>query len=553
MDNKDDQNVDEEIKEKIMRIKKKMSDISHDEPSYPQEESDPGTGFEDTGGHNGGESEDVSASQIPYKGRYEADSQDEGTTGNDDVSGDLVSHSAPYKGRYEADQPDDRYYTEDAGEEYDDYGMEAEEVTGEKKNFSVKDIAVKSVSVVLSLAVIFLMVLNMPIIAYEGKDKTKGQLSVINFIKQMKPLRYKEGELSSDEGSDLDVDNNVVKPDFSDGLDLEQKVEGQYSVLLMGFDEGNGNSDVNWVFQFDIGAAKLNVLQIPRDTFVPEYTNSFTGKFNSVYTLGDTSKTPIQRVVDAVQDNFGIPIDAYVTTECGDIVSMVDLIGGIPITLDEKIVYEPGKIIPAGDVVLTGEQAEWFVRYRRTFNEGDIGRVKNQRKFLAAAMQKMLSIVEDDGLIKLYGYIKEIYDNEYIYTNLSLEGIKMLAAFASTLSMDNVQVNMVPGEGAWYSPDGHDSQSVWSVHKQAMVDMINKYFRPYQNDFTAEDSAITELVTNYLNNSYNDTVDTLDELQQGVEPGLNKLEEPSTESTTDRTSGTDTAATSEDYYYEEEY
>ena len=66
----------------------------------------------------------------------------------------------------------------------------------------------------------------------------------------------------------------------------------------------------------------------------------------------------------------------------------------VSITLDDELMYEGDKIIPAGYNVLTGEQAEWFVRYRRTFSdEGDIGRVKHQRKFLAAAMSKMLNIV----------------------------------------------------------------------------------------------------------------------------------------------------------------
>ena len=120
-----------------------------------------------------------------------------------------------------------------------------------------------------------------------------------------------------------------------------------------------------------------------RDTSVPSYTSNVTGKFNSVYENGNPEKSNIQRVVDTIQDNFGIPVDAYVTTHCYDIVDMVDLIGGIPITLDEQITYEADKIIPAGDTILNGQQAEWFVRYRHGFSEGDIGRVKIHGKFLS--------------------------------------------------------------------------------------------------------------------------------------------------------------------------
>jgi LCP family protein required for cell wall assembly len=260
----------------------------------------------------------------------------------------------------------------------------------------------------------------------------------------------------------------------------------------------------------------MNVLQIPRDSFMPYYTSSFTGKFNSIYNSGDGEVSPIQRVVNAVQDNFGIPIDAYVTTNCYDIVSIVDLIGGIPMTLEEEMMYEGDKIIPAGYNVLTGEQAEWFVRYRRTFKgEGDIARMKNQRKFLAAAMKKMLNIVEDEGKTKFYGYLKKIYDNRYILTDMSLEEISMLADFGSTLDLEQVQVHLVPGEGAWYYPEGHDKQSVWSVHKQETLDLINANFRPYQIALTPERSAIVELVTDHLTDFNDNSSDNLEDIDNG--------------------------------------
>lgn len=442
-------------------------------------------------------------SQEEYHGRYEAEepSQQE------------------YHGRYEAqgsvqeDNSDTDYNSDGYSEEYDeDNAYEAE---SKEKSSSAKDIIVKIASIVLSFALIIVLILNMPIIAYSKTGKPIENVSIITFLKRWQPLVQKEGELEQTT-MPLNVDSEIVHEEFTDGLDLPQNIEGQYSVLFLGFDEEESNTDVCWVFQFDIAAAKINVLQIPRDTFVPSYTSAYTGKFNSVYAFGDQSVTPIQRVVNAVQDNFGIPIDAYVTTACFDIVDMVDLVGGIPVNLESQITYEPGKIIPAGKSTLTGQQAEWFVRYRHGFSEGDIGRVKNQRIFLAAAMEKLLNIYEEDGKMKFYGYLKEIYENEYILTDMSLENISMLADFASTVSMENVQVNMVPGEGADYYPPGHtQAQSVWSVHKQATIDMLNQYYRPYQHDMILEESALAELITDYLTTHNDNTSNTLEEIQGG--------------------------------------
>lgn len=393
-----------------------------------------------------------------------------------------------------------------------------------KKAVSKKDLFVKIGSISMTLVLMLVLILNVPIINFKEKGKENERVSIITFIKRQKPLNYIEGDLLPNNGENLNINNNIVTPDFSDGLNLPQIIEGQYTILFHGFDEKTLNTDVNWVFQFDIAHKQLNVLQIPRDSLMIDYTDDATGKFNSIYARGDQDLTPIQRTVNAVQDNFGIPIDAYVTTHCYDIVDIVDLVGGIPIELDEQIIYEPGKIIPAGKNVLDGQKAEWFVRFRHGFAEGDIGRVKNQRKFLAAAMKKMMNIIEDDGRIKFYGYLKTIYEKELIATNLSLENISMLADLASTIDMENVYVTMVPGEGADYpAPDGK-TYSIWSIHKQATLDILNEHFRPYQNDLTPEYSAIKEFVKdgNYLTHSYDNTGDNLDEIDAGAKPGVNK-------------------------------
>lgn len=413
------------------------------------------------------------------------------------------------------------YYDDENGFDapYSDKGCTA------VKKFSKKDLFVKIGAILISLILIILLVLNMPIIAYSKTGEPVENVSIITFFKRWQPLKNIEGELAPHSGENLNLNTELVTPDFSDGLDLPQIIEGQYTVLFLGFDEKTTNTDVNWIFQFDIAKAELNVLQIPRDSFMPGYTDNITGKFNSIYGSGDKDLIPIQRTVNAVQDNFGIPIDAYVTTHCYDIVDIVDLVGGIPITLDESIVYEADKIIPAGSSVLSGQQAEWFVRFRHGFAEGDIGRVKNQRKFLAAAMTRMMNIIEDEGRMKFYSYLKEIYENEYIATNLSIENITMIADLASTIPMDKVNVTMVPGEGEYYNaPDGK-AYSVWSIHKQATLDILNESFRPYQNDLTPEYSAIIELTSDYSYNSYDNTGDNLQDIQNGAKPGENKPKE----------------------------
>lgn len=388
-----------------------------------------------------------------------------------------------------------------------------------KRKNSVRDWIVIVVSVLISVVLILLMVLNAPIIAYEktdGNTVTTQQISVVKYWKLWQPLVEQEGTLLKQEpdASALNLKSDLDS-DMNDGLDLEQIIEGQYTILFLGMDESGELSDVDWLFQLDLIAGTMNILQIPRDSYMPDYASDATAKFNSIYHSGkETGVTPIQRVVNAVEDNFCVYVDCYVKLNCDDIAKIVDSIGGIPITLPEEIIYEADKILPAGEQILDGQQSEWFVRFRHGYTEGDIGRVKAQRIFLAAAMEKMLNMTQTE----LMDAMQEIYKNQWIATDLSLEQISMVADFASErLTMDSVNVFMVPGEGAVYYPGDGTEQSVYSIHKSATVDLLNAYFRPYQNQIYPEESAIVELVPEgeYLASNYDDTQENLSDIHEG--------------------------------------
>ena len=389
------------------------------------------------------------------------------------------------------------------------------------KKKSRKDTIIKLTSILLSIAAIVTLFLNMPILWYKKSGQPDERVSIMTYFKRWQPTVDIEGELEKPQ-MNLNVDTDIVHDDFTDGLDLPQLVEGQYTVLFLGFDEDLELTDVIWICQFDIAGGKLNILQVPRDCAVPNYTGNETTKINSVYTYGDPSVSKIQRIVNCVQDDFGIPIDAYVTTACFDIVDIVDLIGGIPMHLDNEIIYEADKIIPKGDVVLDGKQAEWFVRFRHEWLQGDIGRVQNQRRFMQAAMKKLLAIVKDEGKLKLYSYLNTIYKNKWIATNMSVEDLSKLADLGSTLTMENVSVDMVPGEGAdyYYGPGPDDKYSIYSIHKRATIDKLNEKFRPYQRPMLISESNILEFVEeyDYQYELYDDTGMTFEELEKATEP-----------------------------------
>ncbi|MBQ5335872.1 MAG: LCP family protein [Oscillospiraceae bacterium] len=327
---------------------------------------------------------------------------------------------------------------------------------------------------------ILLLLITLAVLFFAGKGMIKSVVS------DSQPFK-------SEEAGELDADSNtyMLKPmepeQMFDGLDLYQYIEGQYTVLCLGMDEEGLNTDIMMLAQFDLNAAKINILQIPRDCYVgPDYTKAEHGKINSVYSDGVCEgSTPVAKVANCLKDLFGIPIDAYIGIKCTDVPPVVDAIGGIPINVPYDIIYEADKIIYKGEQVLDGQHSEWFVRFRHDYLEGDIARIRAQRIFLAAGMQKVKNL----GTLKVLSIYPTL--KQYLMSDLDISEIGILCDFAQTVPMENVTVRMVPGEDL--SPGDINNYSGYSIHEQETVDMLNEYFRPYQEEMTAEQLNITEV------------------------------------------------------------
>lgn len=285
--------------------------------------------------------------------------------------------------------------------------------------------------------------------------------------------------------------------------------QNQMNVLMVGYDENRSNTDVIIVASIDKAKGTLSMLQIPRDTFVDVGT---TGKINGVSAVGDKNLSPINRLIKVINQDFKLPIDYYMTVDLEGFKDIVDEIGGIPIDIPQRIEYDAASVLEKGPTVLNGRQAEWFVRYRRGYTEGDIGRAKMQRVFLAAAMQHCKNL----GTTKIIGVLDELL--QYCESDMTIAEIKEFIAWGMNIEMEDMRIFMVPGEAASYksSFDGRN-YSVWSVHLESTAKMLNEYFRPYQKDVSSIDLPLIELANTI--DVYEDTDDSFSELISGVRPG----------------------------------
>lgn len=241
--------------------------------------------------------------------------------------------------------------------------------------------------------------------------------------------------------------------------------DGFVNILCMGFDEEETLTDVMMLVSLNKATNQVSILQIPRDTYVEV---GATGKMNQVYSqAGDEAS--IQNVVKVINEKFYLSVDHYVTIGCDDIVEIVDKIGGIPIDVPERIIYAADKIIEPGEQVLDGEQAEWFVRYRKAYAMGDLGRAHTQRIFLAACMKK----AKDLGLSQVVSLIPSVYTN--VSTDMSVGQMSDMAKLFINVDLANCNMYMLPGEAV--DPGVINDQYLYLMHKQEIADMLNLHFR----------------------------------------------------------------------------
>ena len=200
------------------------------------------------------------------------------------------------------------------------------------------------------------------------------------------------------------------------------------TVMIMGVDEREddvGRSDTLMIATLDPKKEQAALLSIPRDTRVRIKGNGYD-KINAAYAYGGHKLTQ-----DTVEKLLATPMDHYVIINIHAFKRIVDAIGGVDIDVEKRMYYEDPWEDDGGLVIdlhpgmqhMNGDTAITYVRYRD--EEGDIGRIARQQKFMKAVMDKVTS---PSIIPQLPAVIREVISS--VKTDLSF---RELLEFAGTL------------------------------------------------------------------------------------------------------------------------
>lgn len=229
------------------------------------------------------------------------------------------------------------------------------------------------------------------------------------------------------------------------------------TIMIMGVDareDDVGRSDTLMIAAVDPKRNQASLLSVPRDTRVKIPGHSWD-KINAAYAYGSAKSGILggeKLAQRTVEDFLGVNIDHYVVIDTHAFQKIIDAIGGIDIDVEKRMYYEDPWDDDGGLVIdlkpgmqhMNGKTAVTYVRYRD--EEGDIGRIKRQQKFMKACMDKVTS----PAIIpKLPTVIKDVIGS--VKTDLSF---RQLLEFAGTLKeaqKNGLKTEMVPGRPLYIS------------------------------------------------------------------------------------------------------
>lgn len=259
------------------------------------------------------------------------------------------------------------------------------------------------------------------------------------------------GEIDFSQGESENPNfQNVAALDAVDSTSTLRSDPMVQNILMLGSDKREGKGETGWradtqiILSIDHRHKTLKMTSILRDTYVHIPGGHQDNRINTAFAYGGA---PL--AMKAIESNFGIKIDRYVTVNFRIFEKIVDIIGGIDLEISAGEAKEINNRacpfghppVSEGFVHLNGRQTLEYSRIRKI--DDDFARTSRQRKVLELMLEhfRSLSLTQVNEL--LYKTLP------LISTNLSQEEILSLCGQVGTLLKYPLETMSVPASGTW--------------------------------------------------------------------------------------------------------
>nr|WP_297282415.1 LCP family protein [uncultured Agathobaculum sp.] len=283
---------------------------------------------------------------------------------------------------------------------------------------------------------------------------------------------------------------NGDKIDVNSMLNSGTRIDDVFTFVVGAVDEDETRTDALMVATMDVNKKTINIMNIPRDTMCNNGLSGASRKINAAYGMSkgiEQTKIEIERLM-------GFKPDKYVIVNFDGIAAIVDAIGGIDYEIPFRMEYDdPSQDLHidlyAGMQHLDGKQTVEFLRWRHNndysvqYPNGDEGRVENQQKFLKALAAEVFQL---KNITKVPDIADAVFQN--VKTDLTAGELLWMGMQALQIKNENIQFFTLPGYGAMsYAGSDPYQYSFFFPYYQETLDLVNKYFNPYEEPITTLD------------------------------------------------------------------
>ncbi|MDD3279091.1 MAG: LCP family protein [Lachnospiraceae bacterium] len=213
-------------------------------------------------------------------------------------------------------------------------------------------------------------------------------------------------------------------------------VDKRETVSLQNMPGTAGQSDCIMLLSLDSSDNTAKILQISRDSMTDidlydvngNYYTTLRAQLATQYAYGGggtsscwAAKKTVSRLL------FDLQIDGYIALNLESISVINDAIGGVTITMGEGDTAIDDSFTAGASVTLDGAQAEHYVRYRNTTEQGsNNGRMERQTRYISALFSALKSKAGSMG--DLYQTFSSVLE-PYMVTDLSGDQINALSQY----------------------------------------------------------------------------------------------------------------------------
>ena len=297
------------------------------------------------------------------------------------------------------------------------------------------------------------------------------------------------GETQTDDDGNV-ITNTTMSPEinssgaenYGDGEGMEK--DYVKNIVLIGVDNRHfeniltnpGNSDAIILVSINSKTQKVYLTSIMRDTAAYiQYTDALKQKaaaMGRTYSDGydkiniANARGGPEFLLDIIEGNFKIKVDDYILVDFYSLIDIIDVLGGIPMTLTDAEAeaannyirdmdfdrhvenWETANVLSGGgSLILNGVQAVGYARERQT-SGSDFNRTSRQR----AVIEQIIIKAKKMSVSQLNELVNTLFPK--VYTNMTESDILAMVADAVTYLGYDVEQVRVPFDGMYESVSG---------------------------------------------------------------------------------------------------